>query len=214
VELFLIRHAQSLNNARPAELRVEDPELTQLGREQARRLGDYVQRLDLTRLITSPFRRALDTAHYIRQTTGLVPEVRIELHEKGGCVSGVAPPALVGRPGMTREQILSAYPGCNVEPCIDGAGWWRSQPYESVEAARVRADRLLAQARTQFASSHERVAFVTHGDFELLFLGTFHPLPLVLVFNASITRVEITPDCTRLVEFNQVEHLPDEMLSW
>ena len=55
---------------------------------------------------------------------------------------------------------------------------------------------------------------VTHGDFGLLFLLRFHPLPLVLFFNASVTNVHVTPDTTQLVEFNSVAHLPDQILSW
>ena len=70
------------------------------------------------------------------------------------------------------------------------------------------------RTRAEFAASDERVAYVTHGDFELVLLGTFHPLPLVLVFNASLTRVLVTPDTTQLVDFNLVGHLPDRLLSW
>ena len=103
MDLYLIRHAQSLNNAQPPELRVEDPALTDLGHEQSRRLAEHVTSLRLTKLITSPFRRALQTAEHIRLATGLIPEVRIDLHETGGCVSGIAPPLMVGRPGMTRR---------------------------------------------------------------------------------------------------------------
>jgi 2,3-bisphosphoglycerate-dependent phosphoglycerate mutase len=214
VDLYLVRHAQSRNNAQPTELRVEDPALTDLGHEQARRLAERVTRLGLTKLFTSPFRRALQTAEHVRLATGLVPEVRIDLHEKGGCVSGVAPPLLVGRPGMTRDEILDEFPGYYVEANIDGEGWWRSQPYESPQQAHQRAARLLARTRAEFAASDQRVAYVTHGDFELLFLGGFHPLPLAMVCNASLTGVHMTPDTIQLVDFNSMEHLANHMLSW
>ncbi len=115
---------------------------------------------------------------------------------------------------MTRGEILSEFPGYQVEANIDGEGWWRSQPYESPQQAQQRAARLLAHTQAEFAASDQRVAYVTHGDFELLLLGRFHPLPLVLVFNASLTGVQMTPDTIQLVDFNSVEHLPDHMLSW
>jgi 2,3-bisphosphoglycerate-dependent phosphoglycerate mutase len=214
MDLYLIRHAQSLNNAQPVELRVHDPGLTAVGQEQAQRLAEHVAHLRLTRLITSPFRRALETAEPLRLSTGLPPEVRIDLHEKGGCVSGTVPPHFVGRPGMTRDEILCAYPHCRLEAGIDGEGWWRCQPLEVAEQARMRAVRLLQQTRAEFAAGHERVAFVTHGDFQLLFLSVFHELPLVLAFNASVTHIHITPKKTQLVDFNSVAHLPDHMLSW
>lgn len=214
MDLYLIRHAQSSNNAQPVELRVHDPELTALGQEQARRLAQHVRHLKLTRLVTSPFRRALETADELRLTTGLAPEVRIDLHEKGGCVSGTAAPHFVGRAGMTRDEILGAYPHCRLEAAIDGEGWWRCQPMEAAEQARLRAARLLQQTRADFATGDERVAFITHGDFLLLFLSVFHALPLVLAFNASVTHIHMTPTTTELIDFNSVTHLPDHMLSW
>ena len=65
MELYLIRHAQSLNNALPEEQRVEDPGLTELGLQQADCLGKWIGTLALTKVITSPFRRALETAKRI-----------------------------------------------------------------------------------------------------------------------------------------------------
>ena len=85
MQLFLIRHAQSQNNALPEEQRVEDPGLTELGHRQAELLADWVPALNLTRLITSPFRRTLLTTEPIRRATSLIPEVRVDLHEQGGC---------------------------------------------------------------------------------------------------------------------------------
>ena len=58
MELFLIRHGQSLNNFQPQEQRVEDPPLTDLGRRQAELLAEWIESAGLTRLICSPFRRA------------------------------------------------------------------------------------------------------------------------------------------------------------
>ena len=214
MDLYLIRHAQSLNNAQPPELRVPDPSLTELGHEQARRIAQHGAGLGLARLITSPFRRALETTEHIRLATGLVPEVRIPLHETGGCVSGIEPVSMIGCPGMTHSEIRDEFPGYQLDADIDGQGWWRSQPYETPQQVRQRAARLLAHTRTEFGHTGARVAFVTHGDFGLLFLSCFHPLPLVLFYNASVTHVRITPDSAQLVDYNAVPHLPEQMLSW
>ncbi|MHB0959744.1 MAG: histidine phosphatase family protein [Pirellulaceae bacterium] len=214
MDLYLIRHAQSRNNAQPAALRVEDPPLTDLGHVQARHLAARVAELQLTRLVTSPFRRALQTAEHIYQATGLVPEVCIDLHETGGCVQGIDPATMVGRPGMSRAEILAEFPRCQIDTSIDGDGWWRNQPYECESLARQRAARLLAQTRSTYAATEHRVAFVMHGDFELLFLSQFHPLPLVLALNASLTHVRVSPEATALVEFNSIDHMADHMMTW
>jgi len=214
MQLFLIRHAQSTNNANPVELRVEDPPLTDLGCAQSELLAQHVAALGLTHLITSPFRRALQTAEHVRRATGLVPDVRVDLHEKGGCVRGIDPPSMVGCPGLSRREILAEFPGYAVEARIDGDGWWKSQPYERDAEARARAARLLAQTRAEFATSDHRVAYVMHGDFGLLLLRCLVELPLVLMFNASVTALQITPHRSTMVDFNSVLHLPQHMLSW
>ena len=99
MELYLIRHAQSLNNALSSQDRVEDPPLTEIGQRQCDHLAKWIPSLKLTRLVTSPFLRTLQTADHIGRSVRLAPEVRIELHEQGGCVSGPTREFFVGRPG-------------------------------------------------------------------------------------------------------------------
>lgn len=214
MDLYLIRHAQSQNNALPEHQRVADPGLTELGHEQAARLAERVRGLRLTRIISSPFRRALQTAEHLRRATGLVPEVRIALHETGGCMDGVIPATMVGQPGLSRKEILAEFPDYQIEARIDGEGWWRSQPYETNYQARRRAAQLLTDTRAEFAQSRERVAYVMHGDFQLLFIRRFHSIPLVLALNSSITHVQVSPEQTELIDFNSVAHLTDGMVSW
>ncbi len=213
MELYLIRHAQSANNAKPEEDRVADPPLTDLGREQAGHLAMRVNSLKLTRLITSPFLRTLQTADTISAETGLRPEVRIQLHEQGGCYSGHLPFRRIGQPGLTRSEIGQAFPGFDVEPELDGEGWWRSQPYEHKEQARRRAQSLLQRTRDEFGDSSERVGYVMHADIKLLLLENVYAESLEVPFNASVTRVTIAPDDVRLVEYNRVDHLPADLVT-
>jgi|CXWL01.1.fsa_nt_gi 2,3-bisphosphoglycerate-dependent phosphoglycerate mutase len=213
MQLYLIRHAQSQNNALPEEERVEDPGLTELGRQQAEHLGDWIPALKLTRLITSPFRRTLMTAEPIRRATSLIPEVRIDLHEQGGCYSGHDFSAKVGRPGMTRREIEAEFAGFQVADDIDGAGWWQSKPYETWEAARIRAARLLEWTRREFAHTDERVAFVMHADIKRLFLAQLHADPLDVPCNTSVTEIEFTANSHHLRIFNQYSHLPNDLVS-
>ena len=213
MELYLIRHGQSQNNARPEKLRVEDPSLTEDGRRQADHLAEWIHHLRLTRLITSPFLRTLETTAHLCKRLDLIPEVRVDLHELGGCVAGPRIRALKGRPGMTRSQIEDRYPGIRVATDIDERGWWRCKPYESDSLARRRAALLLRRTRDEFGRSGERVAYVTHSDIAVMFLGQFHAGPLECPWHTSVSRIAISPEETRLADYNLVEHLPAELMT-
>lgn len=211
MDLFLIRHAQSLNNARPGAERVEDPALTDLGRRQAACLADQIPTLGLTRMVVSPFLRTLETAEFLWRVAQLAPQVQVSLHEVGGCVHGPDPSVMVGRPGMTRATIEERFPGYVVESRIDAQGWWRSQPYETPAQARTRAGELLADTQRRFAHTAERVAYVMHADIEMLFLACLTATEIEVPFNTSITRVVVTPEATRIEDYNDVCHLAAEL---
>ncbi|MBC8353742.1 MAG: histidine phosphatase family protein [Planctomycetes bacterium] len=213
MQLFLIRHAQSQNNALPEEERVEDPGLTELGHQQAQLLGAWIPSLKLTRLITSPFRRTLLTTEPIRRATLLTPEVQVDLHEQGGCYSGHSFPNITGRPGMTRDEIEAEFSDYQVSDDIDGSGWWSSKPFETWEAARWRAARLIESTKREFAHTDERVAFVMHADIKSLFLSHLHDEHLGVPCNTSVTEIELTPNSHKILEFNLTGHLPADRIT-
>jgi 2,3-bisphosphoglycerate-dependent phosphoglycerate mutase len=73
MELVLIRHAQ------PRRVEVTDgpadPELSELGRDQARLLAEYLAEERIDRVIASPLRRALQTAQPVADVRRLTVEV-------------------------------------------------------------------------------------------------------------------------------------------
>ncbi|MCH2399553.1 MAG: histidine phosphatase family protein [Pirellulales bacterium] len=211
MDLYLIRHAQSVNNALPEAERVEDPPLTDLGRRQAACLAEQIPTLDLTRMVVSPFLRTLETAEYLCRATQLAPQVQASLHEVGGCVQGPEPSVMVGRPGMTRLAIEERFPAYVVEDRIDAQGWWRSQPYETPDQAQVRARELLADTQRRFAHTEERVAYVMHADIEMLFLACLTATEIEVPFNTSVTHVVVAPETTRIDDYNDVRHLTADL---
>jgi broad specificity phosphatase PhoE len=60
-EIWLVRHGDSYQDM----TEVEDPPLSAVGREQARRLAERVKRLRPAAVYSSPYRRALQTAQAI-----------------------------------------------------------------------------------------------------------------------------------------------------
>ncbi len=213
MELYLIRHAQSQNNAKPEEQRVEDPALTELGHEQAGCLAKWIPELNLTKLIVSPFLRTLQTAEPIANATNLTPEVQTDLHELGGCYRGHTLENITGRPGMNRSEIERQFPTYDVAAEIDDQGWWRSQPYETIERGRQRAKTLLQRTRDAYAHTNQRVAYVMHGDIKVLLLEEFHPEPLDTPYNVSVSKIMITPQACRLEDYNRLQHLPSHLIA-
>lgn len=82
-ELLLIRHGESEANAGTST----DPDcsLTDLGRQQARRLAERLKQLDLGGFvgITSPYRRTVQTAHEITAVTGIAFTLEDAVREWG-----------------------------------------------------------------------------------------------------------------------------------
>src|SRR3954451_12544238 len=74
MELLLIRHALPIR-IEGEEGTAADPELADLGHEQARALADYLAGEHIDRLYVSPLRRAVQTAEPVSKQLGLEMEV-------------------------------------------------------------------------------------------------------------------------------------------
>lgn len=233
MQLYIIRHAQSTNNALADErLRVCDPPLTELGRLQAQIVaqhlasgrqpepaaGDGHGGYGLTHLYTSPMWRALQTAQPIAQTLGLQPEIWLELHEQGGIyLDHGEGRGRVGYPGKTRPEVLAEFPGFVVPEELSEEGWW-NRDYEEMPACYERACCVLA-ALARRAATDERIALLTHGAFIDAFLkALFHQEadePLFYYnYNTAISRLDFHGDGRVDVHYlNRVDHLPVDLIS-
>lgn len=220
MRLFLIRHAQSANNARPEEQRVEDPAITELGHRQAAALAQWLEAAKLTRLMSSPFRRSLETTEHIRRRVGLQPEIWVDLHEQGGCYRGYQPERYEGRPGMTHGEIAAEFPDYVLDPQIDDAGWWKSRPYESQESARLRARRLMERTVALFGGTQETVAYVMHADFKRQVLMELFAATHAgsgdwpdCIYNTAVTTIHIRSSSFLLDQYNSIGHLHFDWVS-
>jgi len=217
VQLYLIRHGQSENNARPEHLRVEDAELTELGHQQAQHLAPWFATLELDRLFCSPFRRTLQTAWPLTEQSGLEVEVKVELHEVGGCVAGPGGDDLVGQPGITGDQLRADFPGYQVPDVIDDHGWWKSQSNETATQLHARVEKLFRWTTQEFADGDQKIGFVMHADITHHLLSevagvTSDRLERVL-YNTAVTRLTIGHDSLVMDIYNSISHLPMSMVS-
>jgi probable phosphoglycerate mutase len=82
LRLFLVRHGEVTANRDYRYVGRRDDELTELGRAQAKKLGELFAETSVRRLLSSPSRRALDTAGEIARATDLELEVEDRLREQ------------------------------------------------------------------------------------------------------------------------------------
>lgn len=220
MKLFIIRHAQSFNNALPPERetfeRVCDPPLTELGQRQAQLVAEHLatgknpelshwtsveatashnrRGYNLTKLYCSAMHRALQTAQPIAQALGLTPEVWLDIHEHGGIYLDYPDErGVVSYPGQTRSQILAEFPNYVLPETITEEGWWTGGQ-EDWPACHGRAIKVAAALRAQ-AASEERIAIVSHGGFiDALIKALLYQSPSIHMFyykfNTAISRID------------------------
>lgn len=241
MELYIIRHAQSTNNALTDQRdRVSDPPLTELGLQQAKIVAqhlinginpEYVKGIspestgshnrrgyEIDRLYCSAMGRALQTAQPIAQVLGLDPEVWLEIHEHGGIfLDHGEPQGAVGYPGKRRSEILAQFPNYCLPETITEDGWWTGG-YEDWPACHARAIRVAHHLR-RWAETDERIALVTHGGFiDALLKALFNHLPDPHLFfyhyNTAISRIDFRHDGRLGIRYlNRIDHLPAELIS-
>lgn len=130
--MYLLRHGQSFFNLHFTPSRIdpgiEDPELTDLGQAQARDAATTLRNAPLTRIIISPFTRALQTAQPMLEFHRVPVEVMLEVRERAAfaCDVGSEPSVLAAR---FPHHAFAHLP----------QKWW-SDPVETEEATVHRAD--------------------------------------------------------------------------
>jgi 2,3-bisphosphoglycerate-dependent phosphoglycerate mutase len=204
MHLYIIRHAQSSNNALPDErCRVHDPLLTGLGWRQAELLAQHLAHgvsrepghpmttpgtvgnspkglqaagYGITRLFCSPMWRSLQTAQVVGPALGLTPEVWIDIHEQGGIwLDHSDGRGITGYPGITRRALRTAFPDYAIPEALTDEGWWRGAHEESA-ACRARAERV-AQTLCSWPPGKDRIAIITHGAFITYLINTLLAVP-------------------------------------
>ncbi len=220
MQLYLIRHAESENNARPPRHRVEDPPITAVGRLQAQHLSNWVGTLKVDTLICSPVKRSLQTTRFIREETGQHVHVWADMFEEGGIFRGYGPDATEGGPGLRRSEItalLGDLDSSTLDESITEAGWW-GRDRETPDEAVVRATSVSSRLIDTFADSGQTVVAVIHADFKRKMLtqmlnGMIDASRLGALRNTGITKLDYDGQRWKLDWFNSVSHLPARLIT-
>ncbi|MCG3211115.1 MAG: hypothetical protein FOGNACKC_04752 [Anaerolineae bacterium] len=243
MQLYILRHAQSTNNALPdMRDRVCDPILTDLGQRQARLLAQHlaeaahpeqrfgvnaedtavktVQGYGIARLYCSAMHRAMQTAQPVGQALGLKPEIWVDIHEIGGIyLDHPDERGIVGYPGKLRTEISEEFPNYVIPDTVTDAGWWDVRNgQEDWPTGQGRAIRVAHQLR-KWAETDDTIAIVSHGGFiDALIKALIGQLPgrglVYHHFNTAITRLDFDRDGRLHVRYiNRIPHLPYELVS-
>ncbi|MBN2472089.1 MAG: histidine phosphatase family protein [Anaerolineae bacterium] len=240
MDLYLIRHGQSVNNAIGTEdqekferLRHHDPALTEIGQAQAARLGAYLAAsaangsgITFDRLYTSAMHRALQTTRAVAEALERTPQVWLDIHETGGMYSMESDGQVRGSTGITRARFAADFPGWAPPDEITEAGWWDpSRGEETLEDSITRAQRVAGVLyRVAEETPEIRLALVSHGAFldRLIraLLGLPMPTPekrrlLYAHNNTGLSKISFTQRWGTLVEYlNRVDHLSPDLHTW
>lgn len=246
MELYFIRHGQSINNAnwdRPDYEESPDPSLTEIGREQARLVAEFLKNhqtittnkdwniqnrhgFGLTHIYTSLMERAAFTAAPIAQALDIPLIAWKEIHEEGGIYSRGDRSNIVGLPGRPRSFFMENFRTLTLPDDLDETGWW-NRPFEAEEDRQPRADQvlaeLLARHRDRDGQLEDRVALVSHGGFFMRFLSAILKLPWrqaahglkswFLLNNCSISRFDLRGDEITVAYINRTDFLPDHLIT-
>ncbi len=219
--LYLIRHAQSQNNARPGYCRAEDPPLTAVGRIQTQYLADWLRKCEFDMLVTSPALRAVQTTRAIHDCTGHHVQVWDNLFEEGGVFRGFGPLANEGGPGLKRsqirEQVASTPMVCTLDPLLTEAGWW-GRPRESADQAASRSRDVANRLTLCVSKQNHGVVAVTHADFKRRLLERFLGRNLATrwgnrLSNAGVTKLQLVANVWKLTYLDEVSHLPPRLVT-
>jgi broad specificity phosphatase PhoE len=159
--MYLLRHGQSFFNLHFTETRVdpgiEDPELTPLGWAQAEAAAAALAGVPVSRVIVSPYTRALQTAEPILAVHPVPVEVMHEVRERTAFVCDV---------GSAPEVLAARFPrhGFGHLP----TRWWH-EGIESSEETIARADAFRAVMAAR--EDHETTLLVSHWAFILALTG-------------------------------------------
>jgi len=202
MQLYFIRHGQSINNANTRNkgyAEHSDPYLTEIGKQQAKRTAQYLKEnqtikhndpwnsqnqfgFGITHIYTSLMERAAETAAHITRALGDVPlSAWMDIHEEGGIFAREKENHFEGLPGKPRSFFEQHVPEMTLPASLDESGWWNKRPFETDEERQFRAEKVLAELIQKHGDKEgrqeARIIFVSHGGFFMRFMCAVLKLP-------------------------------------
>jgi len=118
--VWLVRHADCYRNM----VEVDDPPLSHLGREQARRLAERIRRVEHAAVYSSPYRRAIETARAITHDVLVderLVEMALEIEDDGTLDFKEMPDVAASRMSAVLDEVVAKHSGERVVVVGHGA---------------------------------------------------------------------------------------------
>lgn len=235
MNVFFIRHAQSMNNllwdqTKTNDFRDEDPVLSPIGEKQVTHLVDHLASpashsrgggragYNLSHLYCSLMVRAILTAQPIAEQLGL-PLVGLDTVCEVGGIHLFNPETGVdeGLPGKPRSYFQKHFPKLSLPEYVDERGWW-NRSYETRAEGLQRAKKFANWLREKHGHSDDRVAIISHGDFFVRLMMTLlktHQTSGIwfLMNNTGMTRIHFGEEEVSIRYQNRCEHLPPDLIT-
>jgi 2,3-bisphosphoglycerate-dependent phosphoglycerate mutase len=239
MRLYFIRHGQSSNNALwdatgASDGRSEDPDLTEIGKQQAAALAEFIRAKDaqadgkapaahrdtfgFTHLYSSLMVRAVRTATALSEAIRVPLVAWPEIHETGGIyLKDRQSGTYHGQPGKTRSFFQNNFPQLVLPEALNAGGWW-NRPSETEAEWLPRAKGVLHSLVERHAGTDDRVAIISHGGFYQLLIREIFEMKGskggFFLFNTGITRLDFSPDgLADLIYHNRTDHLPGALIT-
>lgn len=205
MRLLLIRHGQSEGNAARRIQGQKEYPLSELGRQQARRLARRLAQEydDIAAIYTSSQSRAAQTAEILAETVGapIIPDDRLREYDVGQLT------------GLTMEDVRERFPQVYTDWTEDVEEWVPLPGGEGNDEFRCRVCEALAEIAGRH-NSDETVAVVSHGGTLGAYLAQIVGLPPerrhpFYFANASLTIVDLSRRRPHLVQHNDTCHIAD-----
>lgn len=200
MRLILVRHGQTPHNADGLVQGRADIPLSELGRQQAAALAAALAGEAIAAIVSSPLRRARDTAAAIAASRGLIVSEEPDLIEMNvGVMEGLSGAEMRSRYPQVLRRWLE--PGGTVVPLPGG---------ESLAAVQERAWRAVSRLCQRYPN--DTVVAVTHNFVIVSLVCQAIGLPLdgfrrFRIDVASRTTLEIGPERWLLLHLNDTCHL-------
>lgn len=206
--IYFVRHGESEGNVQKIHQDADSP-LSEIGRSQAKIVAHRFEHIAIDALISSPYRRALETARAIATVKNIEIETNPLLGERRG------PSQLLGLSHHsqlsleTREQIRAHR--------FENEGSWQHSDEESALAFVERAQQVLKFLHSR---PEQRIVVTTHSLLlHMILVNVLHPhgdLPTkyemferFVIHNTSLSMIEFNEETKdwRLISLNDHAHL-------
>jgi broad specificity phosphatase PhoE len=192
-ELWLVRHGETFWNREGRIQGQRDVELSELGRQQAERLGDYLlkQKVKIDAVYASDLQRTYETAARIGQRYGLNVQPDGLLRER----------AYGKYEGLLREEMMKEFPNHTISQIASlGMPGWETD---------TQVQQRGLEAVKKIAAKHpgQRVLVVSHGGTIRLILAHFLKEQPAFIKNTSVSILRMAGGKGYVDAVNLTDHL-------